>query len=579
MFVGGIVTYFTWYKPKVQTVKENIKARSTMINEANFFFWDVANNISMEYINASHYDFVILKPDKITAMSADTIQKNIIVDYTEAKDLKTFKNDEKLNKRYGVIGMLLPVSEANKQITQLKSTCMLWGCTINYITQFFLLWDEEPNKELANTIKKHPQNFSILTQNYFTESKSIETPTDIRIFTVETLSGIPDIENVDLWNKIGSIVEKSDKNKFGYQLVFGNDNTYPILSQVPKATIEYVEDTVPFFKWNIVAPHKGVSQQSYSMTLASKSTDWQEYYNQFPIEVNLTADPFIFMYTTGRTPSSMTQAELIPEKEVVGTEFSLLLQAWTFVSFEGYKSFETIPVFPTTISFDFDFNQFQKGSKRSDFKSIAWIPEWGMTEGLTTLTNNPKLYTSVSPVWFWPSADGTLRTLQSFNNQELITFCRNNGITIIPSIQIENDDVEVVSSILNESVDQHIDSIVNVVVQNGYDGIDLDYEITYLKDKDALISFLTNLRDRLHEHGKILSFTVLPQWGDNITYGYRPETHVAQDWKQIGEIVDEFRIMSYDYRTRGNAIPGPIAPQSWYLAILRYAQANVSNEK
>lgn len=574
-----VATYFIWYKPKVQVVRENINARSALIKESNFFFWDVADNISIEYINASHYEFVILKPDKINSLPQQSIQKNIIIDYSENTNIKELKSNKQLNKRYGVIGVLLPISEINKEVNQIKSTCMPWGCTINYLTQFFLLWDEEPNKELTNLINKHPQNFSVIVDNLFSEEKTINPPTDVKIFTVERLSGKPTIENEELWEEIGKIVNKADQNRFGYQLVFEDDNRYPTLSQVPRSSIQFVNDTVPVFSWNILAPHKGVSQQSYSISISNKDTNWSDYFSRFPVEVNLQDDPVGLMYTTGRTPSSMTSTEVIPEKDVTGSEFSMILQAWTLVSFEGYETLETIPVYPTFMSFNFDFNNYQTNDNNPNFKSIAWIPEWGMAEGLTTLRNNPQQYTTVSPVWFWPNSDGSLRTLQSYNNQELIEFCRNNNISVIPSIQIENDDVEVVSAILNQSVDKHVDSIVDMVIRNNYDGIDLDYEITYLKDKEALISFLKELANRLHSHGKTLSFTVLPQWGDNIVYGYRPETHMAQDWKQIGEIVDEFRIMSYDYRTRANAIPGAIAPYAWYLSILRYAQQKVPNEK
>ncbi len=579
LLVISIVTYFVWYKPKVQIVRENIETRSSLINESNFFFWDVADNVSIDYINASHYDFVILSPDKIKSLATEAIQKNIIIDYSQNININELKDNQELNKHYGIIGVLVPISEINKNVNQIKSTCMPWGCTINYLTQFFLLWDEEPSKQLIDLIDKHPENFSIIAENIITENKEITTPSNIKLFSVENLTGKPSIDNTELWKDIGNIVKNADQNKYGYQLVFDKDNKYPTLSQVPKASVELINDTVPVFKWNIIAPHKGVSQQSYSMSINSKDTDWSQYFFNYPVEVHLEDDPINLMYTTGRTPSSMTSAEIIPENEVIGTEFSMMLQIWTLVSFEGYDTFETVPVYPTFLTFDFDFLNYQKNGTNNNFKSIAWIPEWGIEEGLNTLRSTPNQYTTVSPVWFWPKSDGTLRTLQSYNNQDLIQFGRSNNIAIIPSIQIENDDVEVVSSLLNESVDKHIDSIVDVVVQNDYDGIDLDYEITYQKDKEALIGFLRKLADKLHENGKILSFTVLPQWGDNITYGFRPETHMAQDWKQIGEIVDEFRIMSYDYRTRSNAIPGAIAPYAWYLAILRYAQQNVPNEK
>ena len=120
---------------------------------------------------------------------------------------------------------------------------------------------------------------------------------------------------------------------------------------------------------------------------------------------------------------------------------------------------------------------------------------------------------------------------------------------------------------------------MNEVEDNGFDGLDLNYEQTFLKDKDAYLSHIKTLSTELRKKGKIFSVTVLSKWSDLITYGFAPETRKVQDYTEIGKVADQVRIMTYDYTSQGSANPGPVAPISWVQEVLDYATKRIEPSK
>src|SRR5690606_15611164 len=118
-----------------------------------------------------------------------------------------------------------------------------------------------------------------------------------------------------------------------------------------------------------------------------------------------------------------------------------------------------------------------------EFTFSGWIPYWGSPSGLNSLKNNPTLFSSVSPVWFEVNKDGSLKNKYPSNKGEIISFLKENNIELIPAIAMF--DHELFTEVLQnkDNFNNHIQSIVDTVVNNDYDGIDLDYESTKLSDK------------------------------------------------------------------------------------------------
>ncbi len=223
------------------------------------------------------------------------------------------------------------------------------------------------------------------------------------------------------------------------------------------------------------------------------------------------------------------------------------------------------------------------GKKSKDINDLfvtGWIPDYDIPDGLSVIKEQKDNFDSVSPVWFWVNEDGSLKKNGYSNGKDFINFTSQNNIELIPTITLF--DHEILNKVLNndENLNRHINEIVKNVVENRYDGIDLDYESTYLKDKDKFFIFLERLSDQLQEINKKLVFTVLPKWGDLVDYNALPQTRITQDYKRISDLVDELRIMTYEFYGAGSEKAGPIAPLEWMEFVIKYAiYSEVPREK
>jgi spore germination protein YaaH len=124
-----------------------------------------------------------------------------------------------------------------------------------------------------------------------------------------------------------------------------------------------------------------------------------------------------------------------------------------------------------------------------------------------------------------------------------------------------------------ETRERHIQELIDLVGSTGASGIDIDYESLDPEDKDAFTAFLRELATGLHAKNKLLAVTLEPKTKD-VNY----KGPGAADWKEIGRIADEVRIMCYNY-SYINSEPGPVAPVYWIEDVLRFALENIPREK
>lgn len=149
----------------------------------------------------------------------------------------------------------------------------------------------------------------------------------------------------------------------------------------------------------------------------------------------------------------------------------------------------------------------------------------------------------------------------------------NGNITIIPTLRNWADDGSVRSDLIDnlviddEARQRHIATIVSLIRENGYHGIELDYRGISPDLRPEYTSFLEELRAALPVERRLVVRVELPQQlsGDAWDSG-------AYDWQAIGRVADAVKVPTL-------SDPNAYAPQGQMAALLDWAVGQVSRYK
>jgi spore germination protein YaaH len=215
----------------------------------------------------------------------------------------------------------------------------------------------------------------------------------------------------------------------------------------------------------------------------------------------------------------------------------------------------------------------------------GWVPYWNATQGRLGFTHPDAttMFSEISPFFFTALPDGTIGIVGSESQlKTTVDAARTRGIKVLPSITDGSGKWMMATVILANTTSrtQHVQNIVDLVMNRGFDGIDLDYEGFAFSDgssswdttRPVWVAFVTELAAALHDKGKLLSVTIPPTWIDvNVVRGY--PVYAPQE---IGAVVDRVRLMVYDWSVSS---PGPISPMSWLNLVIAYNDPIVPNGK
>lgn len=181
-------------------------------------------------------------------------------------------------------------------------------------------------------------------------------------------------------------------------------------------------------------------------------------------------------------------------------------------------------------------------------------------------------------VSYLSQADGTV--VAEHEDLELVHATRRRGIqafaTVVNRKPGGDFDGAIAARILasDESRSSHIDMLVDLVVDKGYDGLDLDWELVSPDDRDRLSQFVEELAGKLHDKDRLLSIAVFPKDSEPGKW----DAQKSADYARLGAAVDEFKVMTYSY-SGGWGDPGPQTPLPWARSVLKFAASQVPPEK
>ena len=216
--------------------------------------------------------------------------------------------------------------------------------------------------------------------------------------------------------------------------------------------------------------------------------------------------------------------------------------------------------------------------------------QYGPTENAAIessyLFRNKDLMKEVLPFWFSLKSPTLIRNDYNTGNPswpmaDTVCLLRRAGMQVIPTMTDGTAKLVLAGYLANPTTRTTIvNSIVNLVNVNGFDGIDLDYEgfafvdgnTTWTRTAPLWVAFVKELSVALRANKKILSVTT-PYLYDP---SERQKGYFVYAWADIASSIDRLRIMTYDFNV---AKPGPNAPISWVDKTIRYAISIMPSSK
>lgn len=196
----------------------------------------------------------------------------------------------------------------------------------------------------------------------------------------------------------------------------------------------------------------------------------------------------------------------------------------------------------------------------------VWAPYWTLRDTVDELDDRLPSMREVSP--FFYAATGATEVGRDPNTpaelaDDFERRARRAGARLVPSVFDAMPAGGMASVLADPAVRrQHVDTLVAFVVDNDFDGIDINYEqfafadgrSTWATTRPNWVAFVTELTAELRPLGLTVTVSIPPVYGP----GEGPNDGFwVYDHGTIAGIVDHIRIMAYDFSV---AEAGPIAP-------------------
>lgn len=154
------------------------------------------------------------------------------------------------------------------------------------------------------------------------------------------------------------------------------------------------------------------------------------------------------------------------------------------------------------------------------------------------------------PQWFGLNSK---LELKSDIQKEIADLAKKHDIKVLPLINNEVNgkwDQEIIHNLLNspEAQDKLIKNLHQQIKQNGFDGINIDFENLHKNDRDKLTNFMKKLYSTFHADGLMVTIDVPPE-------------NPAFDYINLEKYCDRIMLMLYD---ENYINPGPIASSTWF---------------
>lgn len=212
----------------------------------------------------------------------------------------------------------------------------------------------------------------------------------------------------------------------------------------------------------------------------------------------------------------------------------------------------------------------------------GYVPYYDQPAAFRSATDHLAVFDEIHPVWYsLDTAGEVVLADDKYSRVDMAQADRlqADGVRVLPTCtNLRNGDwaPHLVTAMLADRAisGRHVDALVELAVNNDYDGIDIDYEDLGPAHREPYSRFLRDLGAALRAEGKLLTSAVYAKQSEPGAH-----THaMAQDYAAIGEACDQVRVMAYDYRWE-DSDPGPVAPRRWVEDVVAWSVSQVPRSK
>lgn len=213
--------------------------------------------------------------------------------------------------------------------------------------------------------------------------------------------------------------------------------------------------------------------------------------------------------------------------------------------------------------------------------AIPWKPEKGKINMTWEYVGNKSTDISklkkidgldiVAPTWFVVADEQG--TVSNKADSAYMQWAHNNGYKVW-ALTGNSADPDITHGFLNntDTREKIVQQLLIYAKLYKLDGINIDFENVYLKDRDMLTQFMRELAPLLREQGLVVSM--------DVTFRSSSENwSMCYDRKALGDIVDYMAVMAYDQHYASSPTAGSVAEMEWVEGNLQRILEEVPAEK
>jgi spore germination protein YaaH len=228
------------------------------------------------------------------------------------------------------------------------------------------------------------------------------------------------------------------------------------------------------------------------------------------------------------------------------------------------------------------------------FVVSGWVPYWAKMAGVPSVDNNLDHFSEIYPFAYGVASDGSLIDKMQINVApwpELFSQVRRKNIKIIPTI-LWTDAAAMHQTFASSNLaEKNITAIANMLTENNFAGVDIDYEGKNIADRDNFSLFLKSLHEKLQPLGKTVECAAEARTENQPPAGFAGTRAMswANDFSALDKYCDTVQLMAYDqilqterattFDLAGQEPNAPNAGADWVKNVIEYSLRYISPQK